>query len=79
MLISHKHHFIFIHVIKNAGTSIGATLLPFTAYNRIHLFLIRMADSHGLPLPKPLTPRPMKAHAGTQNLVATLGRENYLC
>ncbi|MGF1567122.1 MAG: sulfotransferase family 2 domain-containing protein [Nodosilinea sp.] len=30
MLISYSHKFIFIHVCKNAGTSIKAALLPYT-------------------------------------------------
>lgn len=29
MLISHKHKFIFIHIQKTAGTSIGSALNPF--------------------------------------------------
>lgn len=31
MLISKKHHFIFIHIYKNAGTSITNALRPFAA------------------------------------------------
>jgi hypothetical protein len=41
VLISHQKKFIFVHVFKNAGTSIETALLPYATYNRAHYYTYR--------------------------------------
>jgi hypothetical protein len=77
MLISHKHHFIFIHIYKNAGTSISAALLPFAVYNRAHLLAVKLAERYGSPLPEGLNPHPMAGHVHAQKVIETLGQEKF--
>ena len=77
MLISHKYHFIFIHIYKNAGTSIRAALLPFSVYNRAHLTAVKMANRFKLHLPAGLDPHPMAGHVQAQKVINALGQEKF--
>lgn len=77
MLISNKHHFIFIHIYKNAGTSISAALLPFCFYNRAHRLAFKIAERLNLSLPAVLNPQPMAGHVRAQEVIEALGREKF--
>ncbi len=80
MLISHQHRFIFVHIYKNAGSSIVTALLPYATYNRSHLWLVKLVSRikrAPLPLPGVLNPSPMHYHASAQEVANRLGRELY--
>jgi hypothetical protein len=77
MLISHKYRFIFIHIVKNAGTSINAALLPYTFYNSAHRLCYKAAQRFGLNLPQPLNPRPTVEHAFAERVAAQIGMEQF--
>lgn len=66
MLISRKHKFIFIHLYKNAGSSITNALLPFAQDDD-------PADSN-LP---PFNPQPYHIHISAADLAAHLGAEAF--
>jgi len=53
MLISHQHHFIFVHIYKNAGISITTALMPFAATQgqiQVDNFLNYLGISYLYPL-----------------------------
>lgn len=77
MLLSHKHKFLFIHIYKNAGTSITTALLPFAVYNAAHLAAFRLTDRFKWRLPWVLNPRPLKVHISAQRIVEQMGREKF--
>jgi hypothetical protein len=54
MIISHRHHFIFIHLPKNAGTSITAALIEYAAPEwqvRLNRMLRKVGVSFLEPVP----------------------------
>lgn len=84
MLISESHNFIFIHIYKNAGTSITAALKPFAT----SLFQERVSSAISrYPLLRNLepflmrfdrfNPTPYNSHIAARQVVAELGEENY--
>lgn len=80
MLISRKHNFIFIHIYKNAGTSIQNALLPFVAnrYEKIINQMLRSFDKDGnrfLSLYLPRAHHPV--HFGASELIHEIGRDAF--
>lgn len=75
MLISNRHRFVFVHVYKNAGTSITAALKPF-ALNRWQWGLHRVCSLARLPFPYP-DPQPLPTHASAAEIASALGRETF--
>ena len=74
MLISRKHHFVFIHIYKNAGTSITEALLPFAAgqwNRRINAIINRFGVLY------PLGPNPYHGHIKASELVEKMGRGTF--
>jgi hypothetical protein len=71
MLISRRHRFIFIHIYKNAGTSIAYALKPF-ALNRwqwkVHLAL----KKHRIP--SWLDPQPLAPHCSAARAIEAMGQ-----
>lgn len=74
MLISRKHRFIFIHIYKNAGTSITQALLPFAA-DKWQLYADRFAKRVNVALP--FSPRPFPIHITASELIDEIGQEAY--
>lgn len=72
MLISKKRRFLFIHIYKNAGTSITKALIPFAA-NPFDRAVNRILREFRIPYPR--GPQPFHAHITATELAATLGRE----
>jgi len=70
MLISRTHRFIFIHIYKNAGTSITRTLLPFST-NRwqrgANVILKKLSVSY-------LDPKPYATHIAASKAASMMGR-----
>jgi hypothetical protein len=77
MLISHQKKFIFIHIYKNAGTSINDALMPYTFYNPTHSLIYKMCKKIRIPLPFALDPQPLPGHSTTSELIRVLGREKF--
>jgi hypothetical protein len=79
MLISHKYRFIFVHVYKNAGTSISTALMPFAFYNSIHryLYLIikKKLGKFGVRVPEKLNPEPCDGHGTAAQIMQVVGRD----
>ena len=70
MLLSRKRKFIFIHIYKNAGTSITSALLPFAA-NTWQRGANRILRKFHVTL---LDPRPYPAHSTAADLIRYMGR-----
>lgn len=73
MLISQKHNFIFIHIFKNAGSSITRALIPYCS-NPIHLFTHRVLKRVGI---FNLDPIPYPKHVKAPELIHEMGYEAY--
>lgn len=74
MLISEKYKFIFIHVYKNAGTSISHALMPFAGnrlQQKINLVTTKLGFSY------PFGPTPYPGHIKASELVALMGRGRF--
>lgn len=74
MLISKKHKFLFIHIYKNAGTSITNALLPFAA-NEWQWFASRALKKFNLLAPFHPSPYPM--HIKGPELISVMGKEAF--
>lgn len=74
MLISRRHNFIFIHIYKNAGTSIRSALKPFSATP-----WMRLADraAKKLKISLPNTPEPFHGHITASKVISIIGREEF--
>ena len=71
MLISEKHRFIFIHIYKNAGSSITEALKPLIAKEwrwKINLILHKLKVSA-------LDLQPFPTHVNTQEVIDQLGKD----
>jgi hypothetical protein len=73
MLISKNKHFIFIHIYKNAGTSISNALLPFTT-TPLHRNFNKILKKVGVSI---FDPQPYHAHIHAAELMRLIGRENF--
>jgi len=75
MLLSKRHNFIFIHIYKNAGTSIVSALSPHVLSGwqwRLYKALRICGIS-----PPFCDPQPLPAHATASELIDFLGRDQY--
>ena len=73
MLISRKHNFIFVHVYKNAGTSIKKALNPF-AVTKLRRESVRALKQFHLPYPYQWDPAPFHEHVRAADLSGKLGK-----
>ncbi len=73
MLISHKHRFIFIHIYKNAGTSITQALLPF-ALDSLPGMLRHFQKK---PSTSDVTLRPYPPHITAKSIAEKIGRDHF--
>jgi len=73
MLISRKYRFIFIHVYKNAGSSITSALKPFVQSKRQ-----KIADSifkiFGI---SHFDPKPYPSHISAMDLMSKMGKKRF--
>jgi hypothetical protein len=74
MVLSRRRRFLFIHIYKNAGTSISAALLPFAApeWQRLAGGVLK-----ALRIPLAVGPRPFPQHSSASEIRARLGREAF--
>lgn len=74
MLISKKRKFIFIHIYKNAGSSITSALLPFASNNwqRMHSRLLKWFNFS----PK-FDPQLCPKHVKAPELIEIMGKSNF--
>jgi hypothetical protein len=77
MLISHPKKFIFVHIYKNAGTSVISALYPYAFYNRIHAVLYRASQKLRMPFPARLNPQPLPGHSTAYEIVQYLGAKKF--
>lgn len=75
MLISRKHNFIFIHIYKNAGTSIASALQPF-AQGQLQQVVNRGLKKFNIPSPF-FDPQPFYSHIKASELIDVLGQETF--
>ena len=73
MLISRKKKFIFIHIYKNAGTSITNALIPIAA-SKLQLKLMRLIKFLNL---RCYDLQPYSGHIKASELVKLMGKENF--
>lgn len=73
MLISRKYRFIFVHIYKNAGTSISTALMPF-AVAPLPYQLYRILKKVGLSI---RNPQPCPLHLQASELMKVIGEENF--
>jgi hypothetical protein len=77
MIISHKRHFIFVHIYKNAGTSINAALMPYVFYNPVHWLFYKVSHKLQISLPFNFNPQPLPEHSTASEIINMLGCEKY--
>jgi len=70
MLISQKHNFIFIHIYKNAGSSITSALLPFAQEEKEQ-------STNSSMVPESFNPQPYHIHISAADLAANIGHEAF--
>jgi hypothetical protein len=75
MLISKKHNFIFVHIYKNAGTSIRSALKPFTL-SRWQWKGHKLFKKAGISSPF-FDPQPLHGHVKASEIIDSLGREKF--
>lgn len=75
MLVSSKHKFIFVHIYKNAGTSVTHALRPF-ALSEKQWLIYRFCKKLDLPLPFS-DPHPFHGHITAQDIVDAMGVERF--
>ena len=74
MLLSKKHRFIFIHIYKNAGTSITTALTPF-ASNQLLQLANWAAKKFNVYLKA--GPEPFHVHARAREIIDAIGKEQF--
>jgi len=74
MLISHKQKFIFIHIYKNAGTSITKALMPFAA-KKWQVAIDKALNK--LNFHPRFGPRPFPSHTTASEMINALGKERF--
>ena len=75
MLISREYKFIFVHIYKNAGTSITTVLRPF-AITPWQWTAHRLIKKVGFPSPF-FDPHPFPAHVSASKIKESLGAEKF--
>lgn len=76
MLISERHRFIFIHIYKNAGSSITNALMPFVQnrYQAVVNAVFRKLDTMDHRF---LLPRPYPHHIRARELIEKIGAAEF--
>jgi hypothetical protein len=74
MLISKNHNFIFIHIYKNAGTSITKALMPFAA-NKMQCNISKLLRKIGIS--PYFDPQPYHGHINASELASKIGCEKF--
>jgi len=74
MLMSRKYKFIFIHIYKNAGSSVTNALLPFAA-NKLQRMSLSVLKK--LNISRAFEPEPFPAHIKASELVNAIGKEAF--
>jgi len=74
MLISKKHHFIFIHIYKNAGTSVTIALKPFVS-SRWKWVIERALKK--LKIPTRIGQQPFPDFVKASEIINAMGRESF--
>ena len=72
MLISKKHNFIFIHIYKNAGTSITDALKPFSTTKCVRV-VSRMLSK--ISIITPFNPQPFPQFVKASDIINAMGKE----
>ena len=72
MLMSRKYGFLFIHIYKNAGTSITSSLRPFTGQGKLKSVTNHILKKVKLPTPF-FDPQPFPPHITAPELIDALG------
>lgn len=72
MLISHKYKFIFVHIYKNAGTSISTALLPFIT-TKFQRFANRQLRKVGISY----CDQPCTTHATASKIISVIGEKEF--
>ena len=75
MLISNKHNFLFVHIYKNAGTSITETLRPF-ALKPMYWKAHKLIKKIGVPSPF-FEPHPFHGHIKSSEIIELLGENEF--
>ena len=75
MLISKKHNFLFVHIYKNAGTSVNYALKQF-ALSQWQWIIYQTLKKANIPPPF-LNPQPFHGHIKASELIDALGRETF--
>ncbi|TVP99002.1 MAG: transposase [Balneolaceae bacterium] len=76
MIISHKKKFLFIHIYKNAGTSIQVALLPH-CIGLLHSYYVRFSRKFNIPIPKKINPYLYGSHSKAKDINEKMGSENF--
>lgn len=76
MLLARKHKFLFVHIYKNAGSSITRALLPFAA-SSLERNVARGLTRLGIRFPNHWDPKPYTDHITASRLVTHLGRDTF--
>ncbi|GGC06843.1 hypothetical protein GCM10011352_36350 [Marinobacterium zhoushanense] len=74
MLKSEKYKFLFVHVYKNAGTSITEALMPYAA-GQCMQFINRINKKVALPFVD--VPQPFHSHISAIELIDKLGEDEF--
>ena len=74
MLISRKCGFLFIHIYKNAGTSITSSLSSFTGQSRLLMTANRIFKMVNIPTPF-YDPQPFHDHITASELIDAMGKD----
>ncbi|WP_017300721.1 sulfotransferase family 2 domain-containing protein [Nodosilinea nodulosa] len=73
MLISRKKKFVFIHIYKNAGTSISTALIRITS-NKLQRYASKQLKKAGIIY---LKDQPCPTHATASEIISTIGEEEF--
>lgn len=76
MLISHTKKFLFIHIYKNAGTSINVALLPHCA-GLIHRTYVKASIRLNIPVPSKINPFLYATHIKAKSVVKKMGMDEF--
>ncbi len=74
MLLSKKHNFIFVHIYKNAGTSITNALRPFAA-NKYEILASKALKK--INITPFFDPQPFHQHIKAQEIIDLIGEKNF--
>lgn len=76
MLISRSSKFIFVHIYKNAGTSITSALLPY-ANNKLENIANKILSKYGIRSFDPLRYDDFNGHLTASQLISKISRKSF--